>query len=79
MLVYPNPATTCFTIKLNRIPENIYIVYLYDLQGKEVFRETIKQTEQQFSISHLIPGIYIGRITDIHNVQTGHFKLLVKK
>jgi len=63
--VYPNPATTSFTLKISgeEIQESI-LVSLYDVYGKLILGETIHgEVSHVFSVSHLPPGIYGLRIS----------------
>lgn len=75
--VFPNPFAGSFTVSL---PENMPIskVQLLDLQGREVFQQTMDSREAQSTITltpGINPGMYILRLYQGSKL-VGHKKLL---
>lgn len=64
--IFPNPATSAFTIKMvNNAP--IKNVKIYDLLGKKVlFHKTINQQNTEINVSNLSKGVYVvkARVND---------------
>jgi len=59
-MVYPNPITTSFTLKMtNEGNPGTILVNLYDIYGNRILHEIISgETSRLFPISYLPPGIY---------------------
>lgn len=62
ILIYPNPATDQFTIKLPSGDDTKKVARLYDGIGKIVASATFTGGEHIISIGHLSPGTYILRV-----------------
>lgn len=76
-IVFPNPVkhTEYLNVLSNNFLTNIFT--LYDVAGKKVLEQEIKNTSNQVSVSHLAKGIYFIIIyNDKQKVYTG--KLLVQ-
>ncbi len=72
--VYPNPVKDDFTINL---PQNgTYEVYLYNLQGKQIFNRKVNGTRQNFDISRLTATGYMLIVIDRDNKLKKSFKII---
>lgn len=64
IFVFPNPTTDFVTVKINGMElengEGYYQVF--DIQGRILKQNAIKQSETQISLSNLTPSIYIIRV-----------------
>jgi hypothetical protein len=56
--IYPNPTTKDIYIKIFGLMEDVYIITLYDMQGKTVNNVTTKKQENLIDISMYPQGIY---------------------
>jgi endoglucanase len=63
VLVYPNPAKNEITISSNIIGTEKSYVEVYDLQGRLVLGNSIKNQETKLNIESLTNGVYIVKIT----------------
>ncbi len=62
--VYPNPATSQFTISADGVNLNIASVELFDITGRSIWKkESLSGSTSTFSRGNLSNGIYIVRIT----------------
>jgi len=59
--VYPNPANNQVTITL--VNPQMAAVSVFDLDGKELLKTDINETEFNLNISQLPQGMYILKIT----------------
>lgn len=60
--VYPNPVSTQLKLSfISNINEN-YILYLYNLEGKELLNRNIESKETFISLEEFAPATYILRI-----------------
>lgn len=72
--MYPNPATSQFTINSNEVFQTIEI---YSVSGKMLIKiENINQREITLNTSHLSSGIYLLKVSETYN--TTIKKLLIK-
>lgn len=66
ILLYPNPAQDVLTVSGNDLPG--LILFLHDLQGRQVMSRELANAEETLFIGDLPPGIYLatlrGRGTD---------------
>jgi hypothetical protein len=78
--IYPNPNSGSFSITIDNLnPHNVVDLQCFDIAGKSIFREEIKQSGQfqkQYHFSDLNKGIYIIRLEDKESVS---FKKVVVK
>ena len=63
LIVYPNPATSEVYFALNRDTEEIKLIELYDMQGRQVATLQPQNTLATLHIAHLPKGIYIARVS----------------
>ncbi|HUM48119.1 MAG TPA: T9SS type A sorting domain-containing protein, partial [Chitinophagales bacterium] len=74
LLIYPNPATSYFTIDLNITPTNSTVanISLLNILGEEVIRTTGEINNgkllQEIALKNLAPGLYLVRIKTGENV-----------
>lgn len=66
ILIYPNPSSHEFTIKLNNLPEST--ITLYNNLGQVILNETLNSNEQTISTVNLDSGIYLVVIKSIQAV-----------
>lgn len=74
MLLYPNPATTAFSIANIEVGTRILML---DITGKVLIDEVAKHDAHTISTNNLTRGIYFVRVE--HNGHTAQKKLLVEK
>ena len=75
IMVYPNPASNYFIVKLNFDVENSEI-NVFDINGRIVHKQSIGSGETQISIDNLQDGIYLLNIIIDNKV---FYKKIVKK
>ena len=74
--IYPNPTSSEFTIELPF--EDVYFhVAIYDLNGKEVLNQDIKQKATAISTLELIEGIYLIKLSN-NNLMFNKKLLIIK-
>lgn len=61
--VYPNPMQTVLYIKQQNNSSQIAQVQIFDISGKQIYRETISDTSAALSVEHLSPGIYLLQVS----------------
>lgn len=70
--IFPNPATTEYTVQLNLKESSTVYFSLYDLTGKIMFSSINKYNEgtlnEKFDVSEFTPGIYLMSININNNV-----------
>ncbi len=64
ILMYPNPATKSFFLKLNTA--SITNIEISSMDGKVIYKNTVQPDENltEINISDFAPGIYLVRLTD---------------
>ncbi len=62
--IYPNPATNQVTIQFYENSLMNSVMHLYDVYGRLLLKNTIRQTTENVSIESLSPGLYILEIRD---------------
>lgn len=76
--IYPNPTSENLTIKLSDEQLQLNPIFkLFQLDGKEVFSETIINNQSVFNISKLSKGIYISTITNSTYKQIVSQKIII--
>ncbi|OUR94625.1 hypothetical protein A9Q87_03040 [Flavobacteriales bacterium 34_180_T64] len=73
MLIFPNPASSSFSVVLNEMT-GLESIIIFDVTGKKVL-ET--QSQENINIQNLSQGVYIVRMKDANG--TIYIKRLVKK
>ncbi len=73
VLLFPNPATTKFTLHPNGF-ENNDIVKMYNVHGRECFSGKIQNPETEISTEFLDKGVYF---VTIQNHKSSHTKKLI--
>ncbi|HEY4149969.1 MAG TPA: T9SS type A sorting domain-containing protein [Chitinophagaceae bacterium] len=66
MSIFPNPASSQFTITLKNSSSQAYVVSLIDLSGKQVFTTGAAAGNNQLHVvlnGKIIPGVYIVKLT----------------
>ncbi len=72
--VYPNPVKEDFNLSLPQ--GGTYEVYLYNLQGKQIFFRQVNGTQQNFDISRLTAAGYMLIVIDRDNKLKKSFKII---
>jgi hypothetical protein len=73
VLLFPNPATTKFTLHSNGF-ENNAVVKMYNVYGRECYSGKIQNTETEISTEFLEKGVYF---VAIQNHKSSHTKKLI--
>ncbi len=60
--LFPNPATDY--VEWQWQTSGKYEIYLYNTEGKEVFRDQTDQSSYRMGVSNLVPGLYILVLVD---------------
>lgn len=68
VMIYPNPGKDKFMVNVEI--DNV-LFYLYDMQGKLIFKRKLKSDNTIINCSRLLPGIYIYTITKEDRVIKG--------
>ena len=67
LLVYPNPSKGEFTVKLNSSLSSNIKIEVYDIRGRNIYREVFKDTgdlNEKIDLRKFESGIYIMNISD---------------
>ena len=72
--VYPNPVKDNFNLNLPQ--SSTYEVYLYNLQGKQIFFRQVNDTQQNFDSSRLTSAGYLLIVIDRKNKLKKTFKII---
>jgi trimeric autotransporter adhesin len=62
LTIFPNPTTQSVTIKTN-ITQSASVI-IYNVMGKEVYRQQITAKETNVDVSHFSNGVYFVRVND---------------
>jgi hypothetical protein len=73
--IFPNPATSKFTLKMNSVADK-FTVKIYDAGGRECFSGEIQNPETEISTESLTKGVYFVTIQNQKSKQTE--KLVIK-
>jgi hypothetical protein len=60
--IYPNPAHNTFTISLNELKVESGQLKIYDVTGRMVHEQTIRNQESEIRNLNLLPGIYLVKV-----------------
>ena len=74
--IYPNPAHTSFTVKLNSQAASGITLSASDVTGRTIYKTAITQTEHKIDASKWAKGIYSVSVTSDGN--TSVYKLVVE-
>ncbi|QEC67177.1 T9SS type A sorting domain-containing protein [Panacibacter ginsenosidivorans] len=61
--LYPNPAQSVLNISITKLPVNA-VIKVFDVNGKQVMRNTLTQKDIQLDVKKLIQGMYFIKIED---------------
>jgi hypothetical protein len=74
VMLYPNPVIDDLTIEIQEGNNlNSYSLLIYDLTGKLVVNEYIKEQFNKINLNNLVPGMYIAKIASGHSYLTRKF------
>lgn len=65
ILIYPNPAKDILTIQFEDKKENAGLM-IYDIRGKKMVSERIRQEITAIDVGNLDPGVYFVEISFNH-------------
>ena len=74
-VAYPNPTANLLTLNVNDFNEGNMEYVLFDLQGRELLRQKIKQATTQIQMQHLSASIYLLEIIN-ENKLVKTFKII---
>ena len=57
--LYPNPASDIINLNINNSNNEIFEINIYDVVGKLMHSEILKQNQKQINIENLVNGIYM--------------------
>lgn len=63
-VLFPNPGTGKFTIKLDREPSVNAMIKVFDMTGKMVYNNLLTSRKSEFDLEFLETGIYLVKILD---------------
>jgi hypothetical protein len=77
-IAYPNSNDGKFTIELNngQLPENC-VIKIYDILGKEICSEMVKDSKMEINISEQPKGIYFVKLLK-NNMEIGVKKISIQ-
>ena len=79
--VFPNPATTHFSVSFNTQGTQAFRISIFDLTGQEVQASTYEEASgsyfREIDTSSWHPGIYLMRVTN--NNETKTLRVVVRK
>ena len=67
-VAYPNPTANMLTLNVNDFNEGNMEYVLFDLQGRELLRQKIKQATAQIQMQHLSASIYLLEIINENKI-----------
>jgi rhodanese-related sulfurtransferase len=70
--LYPNPATDHLTLESNN-PLISGTLSIFDLNGKEIIKQTVKDIKSEIDISSLSSGVYMLRLANNQTLETIRF------
>jgi hypothetical protein len=73
--IFPNPATSKFTLKMNSSPDK-FTLKIYNVIGRECFSREIQNPETEISTELLAKGVYFLTLQNKKVLQT--HKLIVE-
>ena len=76
MTVFPNPSTE--VVNVNLPEEGKYILELFDLTGKRLFKETVRSSQYQFTVSDLAKGTYVLKVLNVSTMKVDSERLVVR-
>lgn len=61
--LYPNPAKDNVNITISN-PDNNMNIFIFNLEGKQLLKQPVRDTNTMITISDFTPGVYLFRITN---------------
>jgi hypothetical protein len=78
--VYPNPTTGQFDITMNNLPNQVYVISLYNILGQKIIEKQAEINSSYYTMpmdaSELLAGLYFVRVTAGNNEWTQHITKL---
>ena len=77
--VFPNPSSYIVNVDLSQLPKGEYQLYLMELSGKVVYKQTTTESSTQIDMHTFAPGTYVLNVQtqDTQKVET--FKIVKTK
>jgi len=72
--VYPNPAKE--TVIIDAPDQKILAIALYNILGRQVFRETVNSRSYHMPVAELAQGSYLVRITTDHGISSERIEII---
>jgi len=73
--VFPNPTTYLVNVDLSQLPQGEYQLYLMDLSGKVVHKQSTTATSSQIDMSTLATGTYVLNVQTKGTQKVETFKI----
>lgn len=67
-IIVPNPASDQLSVSLRNASSEVSELYIFDLNGNIVFKDTHYQGSRQISVDELVPGYYLVKVYNSGNV-----------
>ena len=77
MSVYPNPADSYVTLKVEKYDTDNLKYILYDMNGMRFHEEKVEGNETQIQLGYILPGTYLLKIVD-NKKEIKIFKIIKK-
>jgi hypothetical protein len=77
--VFPNPTTYMVNVDLSQLPQGEYQLYLMDLSGKVVYKQSTTATSSQLDMSSFATGTYVLQVQTKGTQKVETFKIVKSK
>ena len=77
--VFPNPTTYLVNVDLSQLPQGEYQLYLMDLSGKVVYKQSTTATSSQLDMSTFATGTYVLNVQTKGTRKVDTFKIVKSK
>ena len=77
--VFPNPTTYLVNVDLSQLPQGEYQLYLMDLSGKVVYKQSTTATSSQLDMSSFATGTYVLQVQTKGTQKVETFKIVKSK
>ena len=74
--MFPNPST--YKVNIEFREEGKYIIELFDLTGKRVFKERLKTAQHKFRVNDLAKGTYVLKVLNVATIKVDSERLVVR-
>jgi len=77
--VFPNPTTYMVNVDLSQLPQGEYQLYLLDLSGKVVYKQTATKSNTEIDMSSFATGTYVLNVQTKGTQKVETFKIVKSK